>query len=325
MKKRRGSLVYGPVPSRRLGMSLGIDPTPPLTCTFNCIYCQLGKKRHVVRGPEDVKETFPRPEEIAAAVREAVVHHDRIDYLTFSGAGEPTLNPRLAEAVDAVRAASEIPIALITNASLLTRPAMLEAAARCDLVLPSLDAGDRETFLRINRPASGFEIDAIARAIGELARRAPIRLEVMLVASKIGETNVDPEAIGNIIEKIKCIRPQEVSLNTCVRPPAEPVDPVPEERIQRIRERMEAELPGIPIVVVSTRPRARSKLLGGEEIAAAILRMSSVRPCAPVDLADALGLNPAEVGKYLARLIESGEVSRRVQAGRVYYVRAKEH
>jgi len=238
MKGRGVSLVYGPVPSRRIGMSLGIDPIPKLICTFDCIYCQLGKKRHRVRGPEDVKESFPSPEQIANDVGRALASHEQVDYLTFSGSGEPTLNPHLAEAVAAVRAVSKIPIALITNASLLTRPEVLEAAAQFDLVLPSLDAGDQETFLRVNRPAPGFAIDAIAEAIGDLARKVPIWLEVMLVASKTEKTNIDPGSIGHIIEKIKRIRPHEVTLNTCIRPPAEAVDPVPEAKMQQIRAQM---------------------------------------------------------------------------------------
>jgi len=177
------SLVYGPVPSRRLGMSLGIDPIPRLTCTFDCLYCQLGKKRLVVSGPEDVSESFPSPEAIVEAVRTAIASYDHIDYLTFSGSGEPTLNPRLAETVEALRAISRIPTALITNASLLTRPEVMAAAAQCDLVLPSLDAGDEETFVWINRPAPGFKIGAIAEAIATLVRETETWLEVMLVAS----------------------------------------------------------------------------------------------------------------------------------------------
>ncbi len=324
MRERHGSLVYGPVPSRRLGMSLGIDPIPMLTCTFDCIYCQLGRKRYKVRSPLEVKELFPSPEKIAEGVKTALEEHDHIDYLTFSGAGEPTLNPRLAEAVEAVQAISKIPIALITNASLLTRPEVLAAAAQCDLVLPSLDAGDQSMFLRINRPAPGFSIDAIAAAIERLARRVPIWLEVMLVQSEEYESNASKEAIDDLIEKIRVIRPHEVTLNTCVRPPAERVDPVPEEKLGEIRARMEAELPGIPIVVVPKRTQARSKLLREEEISSEILRMFSVRPCTPVDLADALGLNPAEVGKYLARLVESGKIARRIRAGQLYYVKARE-
>lgn len=313
------NIVYGPVPSRRLGMSLGIDPIPKLTCTFDCVYCQLGKKRHKVRGKEEVKEPFPTPAEITAGVEAALAEHSRIDYITFSGSGEPTLNPHLAKAVEEVRKVSRLPLALITNSSLLTRSEVLAAAALFDLVLPSLDAGERETFLRVNRPAPGFEIDKIASAIGRLARRVPIWLEVMLVKSEKLRTNIDPDSIGHLIEKIGFIRPHEVNLNTCVRPPREAVDPVPEEKLEAIRERMEGELSGIPILVVPQRTASRSRLLREDELKEEILKTLNVRPCTPVDLSDALGINPAEIGKYLARLAEEGKIDRRVQAGQLYY------
>jgi len=313
------NIVYGPVPSRRLGMSLGIDPIPKLTCTFDCVYCQLGKKRYKVRGPQEVQEPFPSPQEIAEEVRVALEEHAHIDYVTFSGSGEPTLNPRLAEAVESLRKITDIPIALITNSSLLMMSDVLAAAALFDLVLPSLDAGDRETFLRVNRPAPGFEIDKIASAIGRLARRVPTWLEVMLVKSEKLRTNIDPDSIGHLIEKIGFIRPHEVNLNTCVRPPREAVDPVPEEKLEAIRERMEGELPGIPILAVPQRTASRSKLLREDELKEEILKTLNVRPCTPVDLSDALGINPAEVGKYLARLAEEGKIDRRVQAEKLYY------
>ncbi len=317
-------IIYGPVPSRRLGMSLGIDPIPRLICTFDCVYCQLGKKRFKVRGPEEVKEPFPTPDEIADEVKTALQKYEHIDYITFSGSGEPTLNPKLGEAVEKIRSFTQIPIALITNSSLLTRPDVFDAAASCDLVLPTLDAGDRDTFVRINRPALGFEIDEIADAIGKLARVVPIWLEVMLLESEKYGSNVTQEAIARIIEKIGMIRPHEVNLNTCVRPPEEPVNPISEEKLDEIRVRMEAALPGTPIVVVPKRTKSQSKLLREEEISAEILRILAVRPCTTTDLTDSLGINPAEVGKYLARLAESGKIERRVHKGRLYYAVSKD-
>ena len=312
-------IIYGPVPSRRLGMSLGIDPIPRLICTFDCVYCQLGKKRFKVRGPEEVTEPFPTPDEIANEVKSALEKYEHIDYITFSGSGEPTLNPRLGEAVEKIRRFTQIPIALITNSSLLTRADVFDAAASCDLVLPTLDAGDQNTFVRINRPAYGFDIDAIADAIAKLARVVPIWLEVMLLESEKYGSNVTEEAIAGIVEKIRMIRPHEVNLNTCVRPPEEPVNPIPEGKLDEIRIRMEEALPGVTIAVVPKRTKSQSKLLREEEISAEILRILAVRPCTTADLTDSLGINPAEVGKYLARLAESDKIARRVHKGRLYY------
>lgn len=313
------STVYGPVPSRRLGMSLGVDPIPRLTCTFDCIYCQLGKKRYIVSGPEEVKEPFPTPKEISSAVEEALKKRAHVDYITFSGSGEPTLNPRLAEAVAEIRKITDIPLALITNSSLLTRQEVLDAAAEFDVALPSLDAGDQDTFMRINRPAPGFYIDDIAVGIENLARRSPVWLEVMLVQSTAHGSNITDDSIAHLIDKIRLIRPHEVNLNTCVRPPEEDVDPIPEEKLGEIRKQMEEELPEIPIIIVPKRTTSRSKLLREDEMSTEILRILSVRPCTPTDLSDSLGINPAEVGKYLARLAERDKIARRVREGKVYY------
>ena len=317
-------IIYGPVPSRRLGMSLGIDPIPRLICTFDCTYCQLGRKRLKVRGPEDVAEPFPSPDEIADEIETALKKHEHIDYITFSGSGEPTLNPKLGETIEKIRAFTSIPIALITNSSLLTRPDVFDAAASCDLVLPTFDAGDQNTFVRINRPALGFEIGEIAEAVAKLARVVPIWLEVMLLRSEKFGSNVTEEAITGIIEGIRMIRPHEVNLNTCVRPPEEPVDQISGEELDEIRTQMEDSLPGIPIMIVPRRTKSQSKLRREEEISAEILSILAVRPCTTTDLTDSLGVNPAEVGKYLARLADADKIMRRVHKGRLYYAISKD-
>jgi wyosine [tRNA(Phe)-imidazoG37] synthetase (radical SAM superfamily) len=300
-------------------MSLGIDPIPRLICTFDCVYCQLGKKRLKVRGPEEVEEPFPSGDQIAEEVEKALEKHEHVDYITFSGSGEPTLNPELGKAVKRIHTFTEIPVALITNSSLLSRSDVFEAAASCDLVLPTLDAGDQNTFVRINRPALGFKIDEIALSIGKLARVVPIWLEVMLVESEKYGSNTTQEAIARIIEKISLIRPHEVNLNTCVRPPEEPVEPASEEKLEEIRSTMEKALPAIPIVVVPRKTKSHSKLLREEEISAEILRILAVRPCTTNDLTDSLGINPAEVGKYLARLAEADKIKRIVHKENLYY------
>ena len=164
---------------------------------------------------------------------------------------------------------------------------------------------------------------ALALVKERLARKVPVWLEVMFIRSERYGSNVDDDAVSAIIEKVRAIKPAEVDLNTCVRPPEEPVDPVPLERLNEIRSRMEDALPGISIVVVPKRTSSRSKLIREDEIEGEILRILAVRPCTTVDLSDSLGINPAEVGKYLARLAEGGRIEHRFQDGRSYYA-AKE-
>jgi wyosine [tRNA(Phe)-imidazoG37] synthetase (radical SAM superfamily) len=141
----------------------------------------------------------------------------------------------------------------------------------------------------------------------------------MLVASETHGTNVDDDAISHIIEKVRRIRPSKVTLNTCVRPPAEPVQALSQKRMGEIRDDMAAALPGMRIELVQERVWAGSKLRGETGIAAQILAILSVRPCTVEDLSEALGRNPSEIGKYIGRLIERGKVKWRARAERVYY------
>lgn len=150
--------IYGPVPSRRLGISLGIDPIPKMTCTFDCIYCQLGRNKRKVAHWSEVNEEFPTPRELLQEFKKAFEKYRAIDYITGSGSGEPTLNHRLGELAELLRRETDIPLALITNSSLLIYNEVLEAAKQFDIVLPTLDAGDNVTFHWVNRPAPEFDI-----------------------------------------------------------------------------------------------------------------------------------------------------------------------
>ena len=136
--------VYGPVPSRRLGISLGIDIIPPSTCTFDCIYCQIGKTMQKIN--HWAGREFPSAEEVIDELKSHIKGYDKIDFITISGSGEPTLNPNLGEIVERIRAFTDLPMALITNSSLLTYETVLNNAKKFDVVMPSLDAGDNKIF-----------------------------------------------------------------------------------------------------------------------------------------------------------------------------------
>ena len=320
--------IYGPVPSRRLGISLGIDPIPKLTCTFDCIYCQLGHGKRKVAHWSELDEGFPTPRELLREVEEALERYKAIDYIAASGSGEPTLNPRLGELAELLRQKTDIPLALITNSSLLIYDEVLEAAKRFDVVLPTLDAGDNTTFHWVNRPAPGFDIHEIAEAIRRLVAESPGRiwLEVMIVKSEKALTNYNPDSIARIIEKIRLISPHEVHLNTAVRPPAEEwVEPLTHLELGKLKLQMERELPGQVIKVVPRRTarRSRSRLLREDEILEEVIKLLTIRPCTTADVAHITGLNPSEVGKYLEHLLEGEQILRRGQGDEEYYYVSK--
>ena len=142
--------VFGPVPSRRLGQSLGIDPVPLKTCNWNCIYCQLGRSKPLIN---ERKSYFPS-EEIITQVREALDAHKpgEIDWVTFVGSGETTLHAEIGAMIHQVKTLTKLPVAIITNGSLLYLPEVRQELLEADAVLPTLDAGNSRLYRKINRP-----------------------------------------------------------------------------------------------------------------------------------------------------------------------------
>ena len=162
-------LVYGPVPSRRLGRSLGVDLVPLKTCTYDCVYCQLGRttSKTVRRG------RWVDPEAVGAQVRDKL--SSKPDVIALAGSGEPTLHAGIGAVIDGIKAITDVPVAVITNGSLLGRPAVRRELAAADIVLPSLDAPSEELFRRVNRPHESLHladlIDGLVSFRAALPRR----------------------------------------------------------------------------------------------------------------------------------------------------------
>lgn len=205
--------LFGPVPSRRLGMSLGLDLVPKKVCSLNCIYCEVGLTTNL---------TTERREYIAIAKLTTELEHyfscnPKPDYITFSGAGEPTLNSRIGDVIDFIkRKQPDIPIAVLTNGTLLSDPKVREELLATDVVLPSLDAATEETFQRINHPASNITLDKYIIGLIEFRKSftGKIWLEVF-IAPGYNDNKNDLIALKNAILKIK---PDRIQLNTLDRP-----------------------------------------------------------------------------------------------------------
>ena len=224
------SVVFGPVPSRRLGQSLGIDPIPPKTCNWNCVYCQLGRTKPIVH---ERQEYIPA-EQILAEVQEVLAKHGSgdIDWITFVGSGETTLHSRLGWLIRQVKALSDLPVAVITNGSLLYLPQVRAELAAADAVMPTVDAGNAELYQRINRPWP--EPDFATFIEGLVAFRqmytGQLWVEVMLVKG----LNDDEGSLREIAAVLERIQPDAVHINLPTRPPAEAwVQPPDEEGLMR--------------------------------------------------------------------------------------------
>lgn len=300
--------VYGPVPSRRLGFSLGVDVIPPKTCSFDCIYCQLGrtKKKSVLR-----KEYFSS-QEILSSVKEAIDSNRKIDVITFSGSGEPTLNRSIGKLIREIKKLTPIPVAVLTNSSLLARKVVRKSLLEADIVIPSLDAATARTFRKVNRPEPSLKIDAVIKGLESFRRefRGQIWLEVMLVKG-INDSPADIEALKKDISRIK---PDRVQLNTVIRPPAEKwARPLSRRELERIK----SELGGRAEVVADfqERPQPRAARLLEE----AVLSLVARRPATVRDIAAALGSKEADVRRQLKLLLRAKKIRVISHKGRKFY------
>jgi wyosine [tRNA(Phe)-imidazoG37] synthetase (radical SAM superfamily) len=301
--------VFGPVPSRRLGRSLGIDLVPFKTCTFDCLYCQLGATGSTtVEGQESVEI-----DEVIAELREKL--STRPDYITMSGSGEPTLYLHLRELIERVRELTDIPVAVITNGSLLWDSAVRTALAAADLVAPSLDAGDEKTFRIVNRPHEDISFDRLVDGLVTFRREygGQYWLEVLLLE---GITDSE-EQVGKIARIAARIKPDRVQLNTCVRPGADAKARLVEPR--RLLELATLFSPAAE-VIADYRPDAPSALAKAER--EQIFSMLARRPCTAADVAAGLDVPLAEALKGLDQLLREGLVERSgKESGSVHYVR----
>jgi wyosine [tRNA(Phe)-imidazoG37] synthetase (radical SAM superfamily) len=222
------SLVYGPVPSRRLGRSLGINNIPPKKCSYSCVYCQLGRTEdlQIDRG------AFYEPLELARGVRERVrqlrERGERIDFLAFVPDGEPTLDANLGKEIDLIRSLG-IKIAVITNGSLLRREDVRQDLQKADWISLKVDTVTAKMWRRINRPSNNLKLEAILGGMLVFARSFKGRLtsETMLIRG----VNDDIQEIARIADFLAELRPARAYLAVPTKPPAEPVYPATERSI----------------------------------------------------------------------------------------------
>ena len=227
--------VYGPVPSRRLGQSLGVNPIPFKTCNYSCVYCQLGRTSHLTNTRCGF---FPRLE-ILREIRLALGQcRGRTDYVTFVGEGEPTLCRDLGFLIERTKELTNLPIAVITNGSLLYQEKVRRDLLQADVVLPSLDVTDQSAFVKLNRPHKALKISQIIAGMTQFRDQfaGQLWMEVMLVRG----VNDSVDELVKIEDALRHIAPDRVFVNVPVRPPAESwVAPPETERLSLVRSILE--------------------------------------------------------------------------------------
>lgn len=227
--------IYGPLKSRRLGFSLGASLTPYKICNFDCIYCQLGKAKDFKTARGEYIKTEDILSELVFWLKDNKEEAQKLDYITISGLGEPTLNIKIGEIINGIKEITAIPLAVITNASLLSDAIVRSELLNSDLIVPSLDAADPKTFALINRPGPGIKIERIINGLIALRKeyRGKIWLEVMLVRG-VNDNLRQIKILKDIIDKIN---PDRIQLNSPLRRTAEDNVLAPEsKRLERIKQ-----------------------------------------------------------------------------------------
>jgi wyosine [tRNA(Phe)-imidazoG37] synthetase (radical SAM superfamily) len=298
--------IYGPVPSRRLGFSLGIDIIPYKTCTYNCIYCQLKETSNLTTE----RKSFVDAKEILQEVKDAISKSNQIDYLTFAGSGEPTLNRDLGWLIDEIKKISDIPIVVLTNGALLWMKEVREDLMNADIVVPSLDSATEEGFRRINCPAPSLKLKNIKQGLKDFSLTFPgkLHLEIMLVKD-INNTLEEIEAFTHFIPQLKL---DKIQLNTVVRPPRlSAVQPVSQKEMEEIKAAFQKVTDAdVEIIASFARPPRSDSTIKAEE---AILELLERRPCKAQEMAASLGIHFNEILKYI-NLLEKEKKIKRVPA-----------
>jgi len=304
-------ITFGPVPSRRLGRSLGVNNIPPKHCTYSCVYCQVGP----TSGRELARRSFAEPDVLVdAVVRKVEACRDAgqtIDYITFVPDGEPTLDLHLGEEIRALRPLGP-KIAVISNGSLLDLPGVQRDLAAADLVSVKIDAVDEAIWRRVNRPHPKLGLDRVLRGIEAFAEGFPGELltETMLVAG----VNDSAESIEAVATFIAPLMPARAYLAVPTRPPAEPdVAPPEPQALVRAHEIFARKVPSVELLA-SPEEGEFGRTGDPVEDLLAILSVHPMRePIAERYLTEA-GADPGLV----AELVRTGRVEHARYRGDVY-------
>jgi wyosine [tRNA(Phe)-imidazoG37] synthetase (radical SAM superfamily) len=223
--------TFGPVPSRRLGLSLGVDVIPNKLCSLDCVYCEVGvtDKRGLSR-----KEYFPA-NEILAEVKEVIAEYPDLDHITISGSGEPTLNLKIGDIIRGIKQMTKVPVAVLTNGTLLNLPEVRRDLMDADIVSPWLDAVSADVFEKVDRPNPKLNIDTIIDGIKAFRQEYKGRMWIEILFVK--GMNDHDEEVFKMKQVLDEIKPERIHLNTVIRPPAYAIaQPVGEDRLKEIQK-----------------------------------------------------------------------------------------
>jgi wyosine [tRNA(Phe)-imidazoG37] synthetase (radical SAM superfamily) len=305
------SYIFGPVQSRRLGISLGIDMVGPKICSLNCVYCECGKTTELTLARGEYSPAGKIIEELTGYLS----GKPRLDYITFGGSGEPTLNTGIGRILRFLKQSyPQYKCALLTNGTLLHLPGVREELLPFDIVLPSLDAVSDDIFAKVNKPHRGLDNAAVIQGLIEFrkAYKGVIWLEVFIVPG----VNDTPEELAIFRETITKINPDRVQLNSLDRPgTCGWVQPAPIENLQEIARL----LAPLPVEIISRQAYTAALPQAADNALDSILAIIARRPSTVEEIATLTGTTINHAASLLAALAESGKISPHTVGARTFY------
>ena len=303
--------LFGPVPSRRLGMSLGVDLVPKKVCSLDCVYCEVGKTTSLTVE----RKEYVKSDKIKAEFTDFFKNNPDPDFITFSGYGEPTLNNKMGEILAFVKQIKpDIPVAVLTNGTLLFDKNVRESLLLADIVLPSLDAATENVFQKINRPSSDLSIKTYIKGLVEF--RSEFKGKIWLEVFILPGYNDDERELGQLKNVIQKLNPDSVQLNTLDRPgTVADVRGATRAELQRVKDLWHLE----NVEIIAASPDRKKMQAYRKDTESAIIETISRRPCTLEDLHQILGLHLNEINKYLDVLEADKKIETVMQKRGIFY------
>ena len=301
--------VFGPVPSRRLGLSLGVDLIPLKTCTYDCLYCQVGR---TTRQSLKIESFIPVTEILEELERK--LENCSPDAITFSGSGEPTLSSDIDRVISFVKERTDIKTVVLTNGSLLWQEDVRHRISGADIIMPTLTTAFEETFRLIHQPHMDLDLDTIVGGLKSLRRtyKGNLFLEVVFLAG-FNDSEKELEGLRSVIDQIS---PDKIQLNTVIRPPSDPrAISLDTKRLEEIKN-----LFGEKAEIIAQTPLTNRRW-EDETAYATILEMAKRRPVRARDVANVCDIPLEEADSLIKGLVVKGVLRQQEHEGEVYYMK----
>ncbi|WP_323589543.1 radical SAM protein [Aliarcobacter butzleri] len=297
------SIIFGPIPSRRFGISLGIDLSPSKKqCNFDCLYCELEGAKTI-----DKMDTFPSVDEIIKAIKESFKNHPKIDVITITCNGEPTLYPKLSELIDEInKIKGETKTLILSNGSTIYKKEIFEALLKIDIVKLSLDCVSEKCFKKLDRQNKSVEIEKIVPSMIEFSQKT--KKDFVLEILFVKDVNDKDEEIELLFNAVKQINPKRIDIGTIDRPPAYKVNPVSYKFLEDVANKFE----GLNVNIVFKNRLKQIISYNKEEILSMINRR-------PLTIEDIENMFDSQSKIFLEELIRNEEIGLVDNAGIKFY------